>query len=148
MELFNQLQAWHWFVLAVLLIVLEVTTVAGFLLGIAFAALVLAAAVFVMPDLAWDWQLLAFGVLSVLLTLAYRLYFKPVNEASEDPLLNDRAARMIGRSFVLGVDLDRSGADMVGDTRWALRSAGRIDRGTRVRVVGVDGMVLSVEVDV
>jgi membrane protein implicated in regulation of membrane protease activity len=147
-ELFTQLQAWHWFALAVVLIVLEVTTTFGFLLGIAFAALVLAVAVFIVPELAWDWQLLSFGVLSVLLTVGYRRYFKPVNDATDNPLLNDRAAQMIGKSFVLGVDLDRSGADMLGDTRWALSSAGRIDKGARVRVVGVDGMVLRVEEDV
>ena len=148
MELFTQLQAWHWFALAVILIVLEVTTTVGFLLGIAFAALALAVALFIVPALAWDWQLLSFGVLSVLLTVGYRRYFKPVNDATDNPTLNDRAAQMIGTSFVLGVELDRSGAAMVGDTRWALSSAGRIDKGARVRVVGVDGMVLRVEEDV
>jgi membrane protein implicated in regulation of membrane protease activity len=54
---------------------------------------------------------------------------------------------MVGKTFVLGVELDRSGAAMVGDTRWSLSSAGRIDKGVRVRVVGVDGMVLRVEED-
>jgi membrane protein implicated in regulation of membrane protease activity len=147
-ELFTQLQAWHWFALAVILIVLEVTTTFGFLLGIAFAALVLALAVFIVPEFALNGQLLTFGVLSVLLTLGYRRYFKPVNDATDNPLLNDRAAQMIGKSFMLSFDLDRSGADMVGDTRWALRSAGRINKGARVRIIGVDGMVLCVEEDV
>lgn len=147
MELFNQLQAWHWFVLAVILIVLEVTTTTGFLLGIAFAALALAGAVFIMPDLSWDWQFLSFGVLSVVLTLGYRTYFKPVNDATDSPLLNNRAAQMMGKTFVLSVELDRSGADMIGDTRWTLRSGARIHKGDRVRVIGVDGMVLIVEED-
>lgn len=148
MELFTQLQAWHWFALAVVLIVLEVTTTFGFMLGIAFAALALAVAVFIVPELAWDWQLLSFGVLSVVLTVGYRLYFKTVNDATDNPLLNDRAAQMVGKSFVLGVELDRSGAAMVGDTRWAVRSDRRIDKGVRVRVVGVEGMILRVEEDV
>jgi membrane protein implicated in regulation of membrane protease activity len=146
-ELFDQLHAWHWFVLAVILIVLEVTTTTGFLLGIAFAALALAGILMVVPDLSWDWQFLSFGVLSVVLTLGYRVYFRPDNDASDNPLLNDRAAQMMGKAFVLGVDLDRSGADMLGDTRWALRSAGRIKQGARVRVVAVEGMVLTVEED-
>jgi membrane protein implicated in regulation of membrane protease activity len=146
-ELFDQLHAWHWFVLAVILIVLELTTTTGFLLGIAFAALALAGILWVVPDLSWDWQFLSFGVLSVVLTLGYRFYFRPDNDASDNPLLNDRAAQMVGKSFVLGVDLDRSGADMLGDTRWALSSAGRIKQGARVRVVAVEGMVLTVEED-
>jgi membrane protein implicated in regulation of membrane protease activity len=144
-ELFDQLHAWHWFVLAVILIVLELTTTTGFLLGIAFAALALAGILLVVPDLSWDWQFLSFGVLSVVLTLGYRIYFRPDKDASDNPLLNDRAAQMLGKSFELGVDLDRSGADMLGDTRWALRSAGRIKQGARVRVVAVEGMVLIVE---
>jgi membrane protein implicated in regulation of membrane protease activity len=146
-ELFDQLHAWHWFVLAVILIVLELTTTTGFLLGIAFAALALAGILLVVPDLSWDWQFLSFGVLSVVLTLGYRVYFRPDNDASDNPLLNDRVAQLMGKSFVLGVDLDRSGADMLGDTRWALRSAGLIKQGTRVRVVAVEGMVLTVEED-
>ncbi|CAA0122726.1 Inner membrane protein YbbJ [Halioglobus japonicus] len=145
MELFNQIQGWHWFVLAVVLIVLELTTTTGFLLGIAFAALALSGILWVVPELSWDWQFLSFGVLSVVLTLCYRMYFRPDNDASDNPLLNDRAAQMLGKSFVLGAELDRSGADMIGDTRWALRSAGKIERGARVRVVAVEGMVLSVE---
>lgn len=145
MELFDQIHAWHWFVLAVILVVLELATTTGFVLGIAFAALALSGILLIAPGMAWDWQFLIFGVLSVVLTLFYRAYFRPDNDASENPLLNDRAAQMLGKSFVLNVDLDGTGADMIGDTRWALRTAGRLERGSRVRVVGVEGMVLSVE---
>jgi hypothetical protein len=146
-ELFDQLHAWHWFVLAVILVVLEVTTTTGFLLGIAFAALALAGVLYVVPGLSWGWQFLSFGALAVVFTLGYRMYFRPVNEATDNPTLNNRAAQMLEKSFVLGVDLDRTGADMIGDTRWMLRTDGRINKGTRVRVIGVEGMVLVVEED-
>jgi membrane protein implicated in regulation of membrane protease activity len=145
MELFDNLHAWHWATLAVILFALEMLISTGFLLGIGFAAIVLAVLMFVLPGIAWEWQLLCFGALSVVLTLAYRKYFRHVNEATDNPLLNDRAAQLIGKSFVLSVDLDRSGADMLGDTRWTLRSSTRIAKGARVRVTGVDGMVLHVE---
>ena len=147
MELFDNLQAWHWATLGIILLGLETLVSTGFLLGIGIAGLVLAVLVVVMPDLAWEWQFLWFGTLSVLLTLGYRKYFRNINEATDNPLLNDRAAQMIGKSFILGADLDRSGADMLGDTRWALRSSGRLASGTRVRVSGVDGMTLIVEED-
>ena len=114
---------------------------------IAFAALALAGLLWLVPALSWDWQLLVFGVLSVVMTIAYRSYFKPGKDAPDTPVLNDRAAQMLGKLFVLGVDLDRAGADMIGDTRWTLRSAERIGKGTRVRVVGVEGMVLVVEAE-
>jgi len=146
MELFDQLHEWHWVVLAAVLFLLEMLIVTGFLLGLALAAVVMAVLLLLLPALAWDWQLLCFGVLAVAITLGYRRYFRQVNEASDNPLLNDRAAQMVGKTFVLGVDLDGTGADMLGDTRWSLRCEGRLPKGTRARVVGVvDGMVLSVE---
>lgn len=145
MELFDQLHVWHWVVLAAVLFLLELLITTGFLLGIAFAAVVMAVLVLLLPTLTWDWQLLCFGALAVALTFGYRRYFRQVNEATDNPLLNDRAAQLVGKTFVLSVDLDGSGADMLGDTRWSLRCAGRLAKGTRVRVVGVDGMVLAVE---
>lgn len=145
MELIGQLEVWHWVVVAAVLFLLEMLIVTGFLLGIALAAVVMAVLALLIPVLGRDWQLLVFGVLAVALTLGYRRYFRGVNEATDNPLLNDRAAQMVGRTFVLGVDLDGTGADMLGDTRWMLRCNGRIARGARVRVVGVEGMVLSVE---
>lgn len=145
MELFDQLHVWHWVVLAAFLFLMEMLIITGFLLGIALAAVVMAVIVLLLPALAWDWQLLCFGVLAVVITVGYRRYFRTVNEATDNPLLNDRAAQQVGKNFVLGVDLDGTGADMLGDTRWSLRCNGRIPKGTRVRVVGFEGMVLSVE---
>jgi membrane protein implicated in regulation of membrane protease activity len=145
MELFDQLHVWHWVVLAAVLFLLEMLIVTGFLLGLALAAVVMALLLLLLPALAWSWQLLCFGVLAVALTVAYRRYFRRFNEATDNPLLNDRAAQLVGKTFVLGVDLDGVGADMLGDTRWSLRCSGRLAKGTRVRVVGVDGMVLAVE---
>ena len=145
MELFTQLEVWHWVVLAAVLFILEMLIVTGFLLGIALAAVVMVVIALIAPILAWDWQVLVFAVLAVVLTLGYRRFFRRVNEATENPLLNDRAAQLVGKTFVLGVDLDGTGADMLGDTRWTLRCNGRIAQGTRVRVVGVEDMVLSVE---
>ncbi|MEZ5572828.1 MAG: NfeD family protein [Halioglobus sp.] len=147
MELFSELHAWHWVALAAVLFVLEVLTTTGFLIGIGLAAVVLAVLLLLLPVLGWEWQVLWFGVLSVVMTLGYRKFFSEVNLATDNPLLNDRAAQLVGKSFVLGVDLNGSGADMLGDTRWTLRSNGRIAKGTRVRVSSVDGMVLNVEED-
>ena len=148
MELFSELHAWHWVALAAVLFAAEVLVTTGFLIGIGLAAVVLALLLLVIPALGWEWQLLCFALLSVALTLGYRKFFRGVNEATDNPFLNDRAAQLVGKTFVLSVDLDGSGADMLGDTRWTLRSQGRIAKGTRVRISGVDGMVLMVEQDV
>jgi len=146
-ELFDQLHSWHWFVLAVVLIAVEILAPTGFFIGVALAALVLAGILLAIPDLAWDWQLLWFGVLSVGLTVAYMVYFRRINDATDNPLLNNRAAQLVGKSFALTADIDRTGAEMIGDTRWTVRCAGKISKGTRVRVIDSDHMALIVEED-
>jgi membrane protein implicated in regulation of membrane protease activity len=145
MELFAQLQPWHWFVLAMVLGMLEIVATSGFFIGIALAALAMAGVLWVSPDLGWEWQLLWFGLLSVLLTVAYMVLFRRVNDATENPLLNNRAAQKIGESFVLTADLDTSGAEMLGDTRWTIRYSGMLKKGTKVRVTASEEMALFVE---
>jgi membrane protein implicated in regulation of membrane protease activity len=145
MELLDQLQSWHWFVLAAALLILEIVATTGFFIGIALAALVVAGVLLVVPELAWEWQLLWFGLLSVALTVGYKVFFSGLNDATDNPLLNDRAAQLIGKSFVLGADLDKEGAQMLGDTRWTVRSNATLNKGTKVHVTATEGMVLIVE---
>lgn len=147
MELIGHLQPWHWFVLAIALIVLEMFSATGFFIGIAAACLVISGLLLVVPDLAWEWQFAIFGTLSVVLTIGYLKLFKKVNEQTDSPLLNDRAAQLIGTSFVLEDDLREKGAVMIGDTRWSARCQGTLAKGTRARVVSSEGMTLSLAAD-
>jgi membrane protein implicated in regulation of membrane protease activity len=145
MEIFEQLQAWHWFVLAVILIVFEIVASVGFFLGMALAALLVAGAIVMLPELAWSWQFLIFGLFSVVFTIAYKVLFSNVNDATDSPLLNDRAAQLVGRTFALEGDIAHNGAQMIGDTRWTVRCDGTLAKGTTVRVVSTEGMDLLVE---
>ena len=99
----------------------------------------------VVPGLGWEWQLLIFGVLSVVLTVAYKKYFKGFNEETDSPLLNDRAAQMAGDTFVLDNAVHRAGSVMIHDTRWQVECAGVLAAGVRVKVVGSRGMTLLIE---
>ena len=64
---------------------------------------------------------------------------------SNDPALNDRAARMIGEIVTAVEPIDAShGRVKVGDGVWSARGA-TAAIGDRVRVVGLDGGVLIVE---
>jgi membrane protein implicated in regulation of membrane protease activity len=58
-----------------------------------------------------------------------------------------RTEALVGRTGVVTVDIDHevgSGRVNVGGEDWAARSAGPVSSGTRVRVVGSDGIVLEV----
>ena len=66
---------------------------------------------------------------------------------SSDPLLNDRAARLIGRSVtVIEAVAEHSGRVRVGDSEWSARG-GPGSAGERVRITGVEGNCLLVEPD-
>ncbi|NND67699.1 MAG: NfeD family protein [Halioglobus sp.] len=142
MELLNHIEPWHWFVLAAALFALEVTATTGFFIGIAVSALILWVLMLLSPELGWELQLAVFGGLSVVLTIAYKKYFKRFNEETDSPLLNDRAAQMVGDSLVLDEDLSGHGAIMIHDTRWQVECEGTIAAGTRVKIADSRGMTL------
>ncbi len=142
MDILTQIQPWHWFVLAAVLFMVEIAATTGFFIGIGAAALILSAVTLLGPQIGWEWQLALFGGLSVALTVAYKKYFKRFNEETDSPLLNDRAAQMVGDSLVLDADIDGHGAVMIHDTRWQVECEGSLKAGTRVTISGSRGMTL------
>lgn len=142
MDMIIQIEPWHWFALAAVLFLLEVMVTTGFLVGIATAALLLSIVTYLTPDLGWQWQVALLGGLSVVLTLAYKKYFKSFNEETDSPLLNDRAAQMVGTELVLEQEINHRKALMISDTRWHVECEGTLAAGTRVAVVGSRGMTL------
>ncbi len=145
MEFLSQLQPWHWFVLGTGLLLLEIITPMGFFIGIGTAALVLWLLLLLVPSFPWEWQLAVFGILSVIITIAYLYFFKRVDRKTDSPFLNDRAAQLVGTAFVLSEEVSGAGAVMINDTRWQVQCEGTISQGTRVNVVGSRGMTLQIE---
>jgi len=142
MEL-SDLTHWHWLILATVLLIAEVAGAGGFLLGIAAAALALA----IMLVLEWvhDWQhqLLWFALFSVVFSLLYWFLFRRFNRATTAPLLNDRAAQLIGRRLVISEAIEAGeGKVMIGDTYWRVRCEDDLQPGQRVEVTGSEGMLL------
>lgn len=139
----DAITTWHWLTLAVVLLILEVLGTSGFLLGIAFAALVMSGltALDMLP--AWQHQLLLFSLLTVVFTLLYWKVFRRFNDRSAEPLLNDRAAQLIGRRLVLEERLvGGQGRIKVGDTLWKAVADEELEAGTTVEVCGSEGMTL------
>lgn len=142
MDILTQIEPWHWFVLSAVLFILEVTATTGFFIGIAVSALIVFVVMLVSPDLGWELQFALFGGLSVVLTIAYKKYFKRFNEETDSPLLNDRAAQMVGDSLILDEDISGHGAVMIHDTRWQVECDGSLAAGTRVKIADSRGMTL------
>jgi membrane protein implicated in regulation of membrane protease activity len=137
---------WNWFILAVLLFVLE-TVIPGvhFLwFGLA-AAIVGGLALAVGPEFTWQWQLIAFALVAVATVFLVRRYARPDASRSDVPDLNVRGQQYVGR--VVRVEEPISGGRgkvRVGDTLWPAQGPDA-PKGASVRVTGTNGTVLVVE---
>ena len=137
---------WLWLIGGVLLLIAEIIAPGFFLVFIGAAAI--AAGLFtVLFDLGLAGQLALFALYAIVAVTIGRRVYANQNVDSADPLLNDRAARLIGRSVTVveAVD-DHSGRVRVGDGEWSARG-GPAAAGDRVRITGIDGNCLRVEAE-
>lgn len=135
---------WNWFILAVLLIVLELIIPGVHFLWFGIAA-VIVGIIALSTALAWQWQLVAFAVLAVVTVFIVRRFADPSKTASDEPDLNVRGAQYIGRTFIVANPITQGrGKIRVGDTLWNAEGEDA-PVGARVTVIGVDGTALVVE---
>ena len=135
---------WLWLIGGVVLLIAEIIAPGFFLVFIGAAAM--AAGVFTLLfDLDVPAQLALFALYSIIAVLIGRRVYARNNGLSDDPYLNDRSARMVGKlvTVVEPVD-DHGGRVRVGDSEWSARG-GPASAGERVRITGVDGNCLNVE---
>jgi inner membrane protein len=134
---------WAWLLAAVVLATAELAVPGAFLIWIAAAAALTGVAALVL-GVPLGAQLLLFCLFSVASVLLGRRY-AGAGGPSADPLLNDRAARLVGETVVV-VDAIRDGRGRVkvGDGVWPARGADA-NEGARVRVTGAEGTCLRVE---
>lgn len=143
--LFGPLNYWHWWILAVVLVIAEVLAPGIFFLWLAIAAGVTGLAVLALPDLGWQYQLLIFAALAVISAVMGRRLYKKRPPTSDHPTLNRRAQQYVGKVFVLDAPIvNGSGRLRVADATWKMVGPDA-PAGSRVRVVAADGVSLRVE---
>ena len=135
---------WLWLIGGVLLLILEVIA-PGFFLVFLGAAAIATGLFTVLFNLGAAAELALFALYSVIAVLVGRRFYANRTADSTDPLLNDRAGRLVGKvvTVVATVD-DQSGRVRVGDSEWSARG-GPAAVGERVRITGVEGNCLTVE---
>jgi membrane protein implicated in regulation of membrane protease activity len=137
---------WLWMIGGVLLLIAEIIAPGIFLVFIGAAAI--AAGLFTLLfDLGLPGQLTLFTIYAVVAVMIGRKVYANASVDVADPLLNDRAARLVGRSVTVIENVDEhAGRVRVGDSEWSARGGpGRA--GERVRITGVEGNCLLVEPD-
>lgn len=142
----GDISAWHWASLGVLLLIFEIFGAAGFLIGSAIAAFLMAFILVFVPGMDWKWQLVIFSTAAVIFSIIYLKRFAGFNEQTDQPTLNNRAAVHIGKHYTLKENIvDGRGRIQVGDTFWKLHCNTDLKQGTRIEVTSTDGMALVVK---
>ena len=133
-----------WLLLAVALGAAELAVPGVFLVFIAIAAGITGLLALLFPALTVSAELAVFGAWSVITVLIGRRWYADYPVDSDNPLLNDRGARLIGQSVtVVEAIVGGSGRVRVGDSEWIARGPD-LPAGARVRIVGVSGAVVQV----
>ena len=136
---------WYWWVIALILLVVEIMAPGFFFLWMAISGFVTGALAFLIPAIGMNVQILVFSVLSVVTILAWKLYGKKYPIASDHPLLNQRGIQYMGRVFSLYEPIKNGqGKIKVDDSIWKVQGED-CDITTRVKVIAVRGTVFEVE---
>jgi membrane protein implicated in regulation of membrane protease activity len=144
MEWLESASYWHWWVLGVVLVILEVFSPAAFFLWMGVAAGVVGLVLLAVPDLSWQYQILLFSGFSIASIVLWRSVLKRHPTRTDQPMLNRRGEQYVGRVFTLEEPIVNGlGKIRVDDSTWKI-SGEDCAAGTRIRVVGVDGVVLIV----
>ena len=133
-----QFDFWGWFIIGILLAVIEIVAPSSFFLWMGIAAIIVGGIAFFVPDLIWPIQLSLFALFSIITVLLGRRVFRPSKQASDHPTLNRRGEQYIGRHFTLEAPIVNGiGWVRVGDSRWRVLGED-VPAGTIVEVTGID----------
>ena len=136
---------WHWWILALALIIAETFLPGTFFLWMGVSALVLGVIAWLIPAMGWEIQMMLFAVLSLVSIVGWRMWQRKHPDETDQPSLNRRGEQYIDRVFTLETPIENGfGKVRVGDTLWRVKG-GDLAAGTKVRVTAADGIVLVVE---
>jgi inner membrane protein len=133
-----------WLCISLLLMSIETFAPGAFMLWLGFAAGGVFLTLFVVPGLSLLWQVVLFGVLSMVSVMIYVKYFRDKEKASDQPLLNRRGEQLMNQVYPLETAIvDGKGRLKIGDAFWQVQGDD-LPAGTRVRIIAVDSMTLRV----
>ena len=136
---------WYWWVIALILLVIELLAPGFFFLWMAISGFLTGAMVWLIPAISMNMQIFVFSILSVITITGWRLYGKKHPIETDQPLLNKRGAQYIGRVFNLYEPIKNGqGKIKVDDSIWKVHGED-CDIKTRVKVIASRGTVFDVE---
>ncbi|GIL01532.1 MAG: membrane protein [Alphaproteobacteria bacterium] len=146
----QELGPWNWWILALILMGLEIVVPGTFFLWFGISAFVIGTISLAVgaDSTFWVWQtqVIGFVVLSLVSALAGRRFLNQFGlNQSDNPTLNERGAQMVGRTGVVSQSIEGGmGRARIGETTWRV-SGPDLPAGTEVRVVDQQSGLLIVE---
>ncbi|MBL4751922.1 MAG: NfeD family protein [Amylibacter sp.] len=149
LSMLTGMSPWWWIIVAFALGSIEMATVTFFLIWPAMAALIMAGALYLAPNMSGVMQISLFAIFSLTLTFIGRFLMNRYGDGgeAENRTINNRAAQLIGQSAkVLEYDGGKGVVEIEGmrwRAQWAADHASK--PGQSVRITQADAMVLYVE---
>ena len=142
----EQLDFWHWWIIGIILIILELFAPGAFFLWMGIAAGLVGLILVIAPEMTWQYQFIVFAVVSVVSIVVWRNYLNKHPTETDRPTLNMRGEQYVGRTFTLTEPVVNGvGKIKVDDTMWKIEGAD-CKSGTKVKITKTDGAVFKVEV--
>lgn len=143
---FAVINAWHWWTLAGVLIILELISPGVFLLWLGIAAGLVGLLLYTIPELSWEGQAIAFATFSISVIYLQHLWLQRNPITTDHPNLNRRSQQYVGRIFTLNSPIvNGEGKIRVDDTTWKIRCVNDCAVGSKVIVTDVDSNILLVK---
>jgi membrane protein implicated in regulation of membrane protease activity len=136
---------WLWLIGGIVLLIAEVIAPGFFLMFIGAAAVATGLLSLLLP-VGVPLQLAIFAILAIIIVrVGGRRAYASRYDYTTDPLLNNRAGRLLGTVVTVVQPVDANGGRVkVGDGEWSARGAPAAV-GERVRIVDIEGNCLKVE---
>lgn len=143
-------EPWHWFVLGVLLILSELVLPAFAALWFGIAAIMVGVLLWLFPMMGFTTQLVTWIILSVLCTLLWFKFIKPLStDKTKAGLSREATIGQVGMVIQTHMEHDlitvRFPMPVLGSDEWNCRTLEPVQVGDRVRVVDILGNDLVVK---
>lgn len=133
---------WHWIVLGVILVLMELVVPSFTIFWFGLGALVVGLMLAILPEISLKWQILIFSLSSLAFTFLWFRFF--VSSKKTRSLLEDEEAAIgqtgiaASRALIPGeVGRVAFSVPVLGEESWMYQADEPIETGNRVRVIGV-----------
>jgi len=136
---------WHWIVLGLLLLILEMLAPGAIIMWFGVGALIVGGVIYLLPDLPWEWQIFIFAIFSLSSVFIWKKLTKDSkDDNTESGTLNQRGKALVGRRVPLKEAIVNGiGRVQIDDTFWRVEGED-LNEGALVVVVSSDGATLKV----